>query len=185
MASLFIPDNTVLVNFATIGRMDLLRELAAGRSTWCYTVSVKSLKSSAYPGLEQLAECPGIFGVPLKLETRRELSDTQSFRTQLSKPGDSTSANLGEAESLAIITNRGLAATFVTDDNGAQRFAASNGIRYLTTWDLLKLFTRLKWLTREDSWRHVQTLGGQNRKYPALRTRNSYFLWLESPSSLA
>ncbi len=59
--------------------MDLLRVIAHGRSTWCYTVSQECEKSSHVDGLEQLADAPEIFGDPLFLETPSEHSDTQVF----------------------------------------------------------------------------------------------------------
>ncbi|MGO4145728.1 hypothetical protein AB4Y77_11630 [Paenarthrobacter sp. YAF11_1] len=181
---LFLPDNTVLVNFARIGRMDLLELVAAGRSTWCYTVAQECAKSSRVTGLEQLSRAPQIFGEPLMLETTSEYRDTQAFRAQLSKPGDRASANLGEAESLAIITNRGLGATFVTDDNGALGFAITHSIKHLTTWDLLKLLVRAKKLGREDAWDYVVVLKGHHRRYMELRAQTSFFAWLESPLGL-
>lgn len=179
-----MPDNTVLVNFARIGRMDLLRLVAAERSTWCYTVSDECEKSSRVNGLEQLAEAPEIFGEPLKLETRVEHSDTQVFRTRLSKPGDGPAANLGEAESLSIIMNRRLDVTFITDDNGALGFAEESGIVYMTTWDLLKLFVRVKHLNRSTAWQYVMTLGGNSRRYAELRDQDSFYAWLETPEAL-
>lgn len=179
-----MPDNTVLVNFAQIGRMDLLRLVAAGRSTWCYTVSEECAKSSQRSGLEQLSEARAIFGEPLKLETRVEQSDTQVFRARLKKPGDGPAANLGEAESLSIIMNRRLDATFITDDNGALGFVVEHGISYTTTWDLLKMFVRAKRLDRTEAWDHVVALGGNQRRYVELRDQDSFYAWLENPGSL-
>lgn len=181
---LFLPDNTVLVNFAQIGRMDLLRLVAAGRSTWCYTVSQECEKSSQVSGLEQLSEAPEIFGEPLKLETRVEQMDTQVFRARLKKPGDGPAANLGEAESLSIIMNRQLDAMFITDDNGALGFAVEHGIPYTTTWDLLKMFVRAKRLDRSTAWHYVLALGGHQRRYVELRDKDCFYAWLESPGAL-
>lgn len=182
--TLFLPDNTVLVNFATIERFDLLRLLAEGRSTWCYTVSQECVKSSSVTGLEQLSQAPDIFGEPLHLETPAEHLNTQVFRTQLTKPGDGPGANLGEAESLAIISCRNLPATFVTDDNGAIGFAINNGINHMTTWDLLKLFVRVNKVERSQAWDYVQTLGGNTRRYPELWDQAAFFTWLETPDAL-
>lgn len=164
--------------------MDLLQLVAAGRSTWCYTVSQECARSSNVAGLEQLSQAPQIFGEPLKLETNAEFRDTQAFRAQLSKPGDRSSANLGEAESLAIITNRGLDATFVTDDNGALGFAVNHNIKHLTTWDLLKLLVRAGRLEREEAWEYVVVLKGHRRRYAELRDQTSFLAWLESPLGL-
>lgn len=181
---LFLPNNTVLVNFALIGRFDLLRVIAEGRSTWCYTVSQECEKSSLVEGLEQLCEAPKIFGEPLKLEAPTEFMNTEVFRTQLAKPGDPKTANLGEAESLAIITGRGLDAIFVTDDNGALGFAESHDIPHLTTWDLIKLFVRIGKLGREEAWGYVIALKGDKRRYMELRDKDAFFSWLDSKDAL-
>jgi hypothetical protein len=164
--------------------MDLLRLVAAGHSTWCYTVSEECAKSSQKSGLEQLAEARDIFGEPLKLETRVEHMDTQVFRARLQKPGDGPAANLGEAESLSIIMNRQLDAIFITDDNGALGFAVENGIPYTTTWDLLKMFVRGKKVDRGTAWHYVLTLDGHRRRYEELRDQGSFYAWLETPGSL-
>lgn len=164
--------------------MDLLRLVAAGRSTWCYTVSEECAKSSRKNGLEQLSEARDIFGEPLKLETRVEQSDTQVFRARLKKAGDGPAANLGEAESLSIIINRRLDATFITDDNGALGFAVEHGISYTTTWDLFKLFVRVKKLDRSTAWHYVLDLGGHKRRYKELWDQDSFYAWLENPGSL-
>jgi predicted nucleic acid-binding protein len=179
-----MPDNTVLVNFAQIGRMDLLRLVAENRSIWCYTVADECGKSARIEGLEQLAEAPGIFGDPLKLETPVEHSDVQVFRARLRKPGDGPAANLGEAESLSIIMNRKLNVVFITDDNGALGFAAEHKIPYTTTWDLLKMFVRAKKLDRSTAWHYVRALGGHKRRYEELRNLDAFYDWLETKDPL-
>jgi hypothetical protein len=40
------PDNTVLINFAIITRMDLLSRLANGNGRWCATVAAECVESS-------------------------------------------------------------------------------------------------------------------------------------------
>lgn len=54
MAKLFLPDNTVLINFAIIGRMDLLAELLNGQGSWCLSISRECANSQPYqPDLVQ------------------------------------------------------------------------------------------------------------------------------------
>jgi hypothetical protein len=59
------PDNTVLINFAIINRMDLLERLANGNGQWCATVSGECAESARYPGLAALSAAEKIFGEPL------------------------------------------------------------------------------------------------------------------------
>ncbi|WP_322749828.1 MULTISPECIES: hypothetical protein [unclassified Frankia] len=55
MAVLLFPDNTVLINFAIINRMDLLERLANGNGHWCATVASECDSSAQRPGLSALA----------------------------------------------------------------------------------------------------------------------------------
>ena len=56
------PDNTVLINFAIINRMDLLEKLANGNGQWCATVAGECSESAKYPGLAALSAAEDIFG---------------------------------------------------------------------------------------------------------------------------
>ncbi|AEH08929.1 hypothetical protein FsymDg_1462 [Candidatus Protofrankia datiscae] len=59
MAVLLFPDNTVLINFAILNRMDLLGRLANGNGRWCATVAAECDASAQQPGLAALRSgCP-------------------------------------------------------------------------------------------------------------------------------
>jgi hypothetical protein len=107
VASLMFPDNTVLINFAIINRMDLLERLANGNGQWCATVSGECAESARYPGLAALSAAEKIFGEAL-YPNPAEHQDVQVLRNQLASPGDPPSKHLGEAETVAIITRRRL-----------------------------------------------------------------------------
>ena len=64
VAVFLFPDNTVLINFAIIDRMDLLERLANGNGRWCATVASECDLSARKPGLSALADARGIFGSP-------------------------------------------------------------------------------------------------------------------------
>lgn len=64
MAVLLFPDNTVLINFAIISRMDLLHRLANGNGRWCATVASECAESATRPGLGALDDARTIFGDP-------------------------------------------------------------------------------------------------------------------------
>ncbi|MGF7238301.1 MAG: hypothetical protein ACQSGP_25575 [Frankia sp.] len=64
MAVLLFPDNTVLINFAIINRMDLLERLANGNGRWCATVASECWTSARQPDLGALAAAGNIFGSP-------------------------------------------------------------------------------------------------------------------------
>jgi len=87
MASLMFPDNTVLVNFAIINRMNLLAKLANGNGQWCATVAGECAESARYPGLAALSAAEEIFGEPLYPDPA-EHQDVLVLRNQLARPGD-------------------------------------------------------------------------------------------------
>jgi hypothetical protein len=101
------PDNTVLINFAIINRMDLLEKLANGNGQWCATVAGECSESAKYPGLAALSAAEDIFGEPLYPDPA-EHQDVQVLRNRLASPGDPPTKHLGEAETVAIITRRRL-----------------------------------------------------------------------------
>lgn len=183
MTSLLFPDNTVLVNFALIRRVDVLAQIMVGRAAWVATVASECARSSAEPGLESMAEYPGILGDPLFPQTASEYLQARLLREDLAVPGDGPHQHLGEAETLAIIMTRGMQAVFVTDDRAARRLAAVHGIVTYTTWDMLKLAGRAKLVDPDALWGYMRTLRGLGRGGPVgVNDRASFDAWLDLPT---
>lgn len=74
---LVLPDNTLLVNFAHLNRMDLLARLVSN-GAWCASVAAECDRSATQPGLESMADAHEIFGEPLRPENGREHVMTQA-----------------------------------------------------------------------------------------------------------
>jgi predicted nucleic acid-binding protein len=177
---LVFPDNTVLINFAIINRMDLLSRLANGNGRWCATVATECAESARRPDLAALDGAREIFGEPL-FPDAAELQDVRVLRDELAVPGDRPSKHLGEAETIAIIVRRQLVCIFVTDDRDAARLATRKGVRAVDTWLLLRVAHRQSWLDADTLWGYVQTLQGQGRRPPPeARDRPSFDKWLAS-----
>jgi predicted nucleic acid-binding protein len=178
-ALLVFPDNTVLVNFAHLNRMDLLAKLVKDKGAWCASVAAECDQSAGLPGLESMADAHEIFGEPLRPETPSELVMTQAFRTRLARPGDGRLRHLGEAETLAIITSRPLRGIFVTDDRAVPVIASEQGISVVTTFDLLRVAYRTNMVDADTVWSYVQTLRQERRGWPpAVYDRPSFDKWL-------
>lgn len=174
------PDNTVLINFAIINRMDLLERLANGNGRWCATVATECAESTKRPELAALDRAGEIFGEPL-FPDQAEHQDVRVLREQLAGPGDVPTQHLGEAETLAIIIRRQLRCFFVTDDRGAARLATKNGVRVVGTWRLLKVARRTGWLDADTLWGYVLTLEGHGRGAPpGVWDRSSFDKWLSA-----
>jgi predicted nucleic acid-binding protein len=180
VTALLFPDNTVLVNFAHINRVDLLARIVGANGRWCATVAGECARSAREPGLGPLDDVPEIFGKPLFPETQAEHNDVRVLRLELAAPGDSPHQHLGEAETLAIMTRRCLAAFFVTDDRGAARLATGFGVRVYTTWDLLRLIHRVKLADPDTLWGYVQTLHSLGRgSPPGVHDRRTFDVWVD------
>lgn len=178
MPDFFFPDNTVLVNFAHINRMDLLERLLNGKGKWCATVAQECDRSSVEPGLETMREARDIFGEPLYPEDAEHL-DTYMLRQRITQPDDHPQKSLGEAETLAIMSRRFMTGFFLTDDKEAIRLAREHHIAVVTTWDLLRLAVRTKIVDADTLWGYVQTLRAQKRGTPPrVRDRLSFDLWI-------
>ncbi|MGW6280539.1 hypothetical protein [Kribbella sp. NPDC055071] len=165
--SLFFPDNTVLINFAVIGRVDLLEKLANGNGRWCLSVSQECARSARIDGLSALNGVRDFLGRPLE-PTPAELLTTRMLREAMAAPGDRPTKHLGEAETIAILTSRELRSTavFVSDDTGALIHAEAHGIKIADTWDLLLLAERVGMISAEVHAQYVAALRSADRHRP-------------------
>ncbi|UPK75999.1 hypothetical protein MU582_05005 [Nocardioidaceae bacterium SCSIO 66511] len=178
MSVVLFPDNTVLINFVIISRVDLLERLANGNGRWCASVASECARSSRQPRLAALAEMAGIFGGPL-FPDEAEHRDMLVLRAELAEPGDPKHKHLGEAETLAIMLRRRINGFFVTDDREARRLTAKNGIRAVSTWDLLRVAHKQGWVDSDTLWGYVQTLRtAQRGSPPRVHDRASMEKWL-------
>lgn len=178
---LFFPDNTVLNNFAIIHLMDELGDLIGDRGCWCATVAGECAKGATKSGLEDMSKAAAIFGDAL-YPVGAEFTDMQTIRERMLKPGDIDSDHLGEAETIAIITRRQLKGFFVTDDRDAAREAKGEGIRVVTTWDILRLMMRGRRITVSDFHAHAETLAKAKRGCPpGWPNKTAVELWLNAP----
>lgn len=180
MAVLLFPDNTVLINFAIISRIDLLERLANGNGKWCASVAAECARSSEQPHLHALREMADIFGSPL-FPGEAEYQDMLVLRAELASPGDPRHKHIGEAETLAIMLRHRTNGLFVTDDGDARRLGARKGVTVVSTWGLLRVAHRNRWVDTDTLWGYVQTLGTHRRgSPPGVRDRASLEKWLDA-----
>lgn len=175
MPSFFFADNTVLVSFATIGRMDLLESLFRGRGRWCPTVRDECLESAKQPDLDTIADAEGFLGEPIA-PTKVELLQTRVFREQLAGPQEShAKEHLGEAETLAVMVERHRFEILVTDDAGARRLAAEHNIKVVTTLTLLQMVVRVGLASPDDVLEYLRLL--RPRGAPTIRGVSDLRAW--------
>ncbi|MGA5060184.1 hypothetical protein ACPB99_22455 [Streptomyces pseudogriseolus] len=104
--SLF-PDNTVLCNFGTVGRLDLLRKVLDGCGRWTEAVAEEARRSAAYVRDLARLEAEGWLGEPIELCTDAEIALADRLRRAVfgGLPTEPL-RHLGEAETLALIQTR-------------------------------------------------------------------------------
>ena len=160
--------------------MGLLAAIVNGNGAWCATVSSECAAGALKPGLEEMAQAPGIFGDPLYPDAAEHVN-VLVLQDRMRQPGDRPTAHLGEAETITIITGRQLTAAFVTDDKDAQRQARSQGIPVYNTWHILKLAVVTGKLSAVDFQAAYVTLVEAKRGHPPCgRDRASVSAWLAS-----
>lgn len=179
MPKLFLPDNTVLINFAIIRRMDLLADLLKGEGAWRVSIARECGKPQAYhPDLDQAG---ANFGPPL-IPDAGERIDATILREAMASPGEPATQHLGEAETIAIITARRLDCLFLTDDGGAAALARRHGIAAVSTWDLLRLAHRTNKVTRPVLTGYLRTLKDADRGQPRnIISLDDLTPWLPDP----
>ncbi|WP_217129189.1 hypothetical protein [Streptomyces sp. AC558_RSS880] len=78
--SLF-PDNTVLCNFGTVGRLDLLRKVLDGCGRWTEAVAEEARRSATYVRDLARLRAEGWLGEPIELCTDAEIALADRLRT--------------------------------------------------------------------------------------------------------
>lgn len=179
MAKLFLPDNTVLVNFALIHRMDLLGELIKTQGCWCISVARECRNSAAVdPKYADMAQASAIFGTPL-VPDQAEHVEIRTLRETMASPGEPATKHLGEAETVAIMSRRHIDGFFLTDDRDAQALATHHGIPVVTTWDLLRLAHRINKLSQPVLAGYLRALRAERRgQPPGVTDQRSFLAWL-------
>ncbi|MFJ4036927.1 hypothetical protein ACIPVB_02485 [Microbacterium sp. NPDC090007] len=152
-------DNTVPINFALIRRTDLLRSLLDGRGAWTGAVQAEcedSIATGLYPGLE---EVPGLIAHTW-IADDGEQAQARRIRREIRRPDEPFLKSYGEAESLAVFTNRGLKGVFLTDDRGARRYVEDRAltVAVVSTAELLAIAVNLKLLRAHEGAEYIVTL---------------------------
>jgi predicted nucleic acid-binding protein len=138
--SLF-PDNTVLCNFGSVRRLDLLRKVLDGCGRWTEAVAEEARRSAAY--VRDLAQLPaeGWLGEPIELCTDAEIALADRLRRAVFGGAPTEPLrHLGEAETLALIQTREefAGAVWITDDRDAGEYATARGIPVKTSVTVMR-----------------------------------------------
>lgn len=156
---LLFTDNTVPINFSLIGQLPILRQLLNGNGAWTGAVHAEcenSVRTGLYPDLGDVLR----FIDHCYLADEAEHRQARTIRNDIARPDEPFPKSFGEAETLAVIENRGIPAAFLTDDLGAAQYVASRGlsVTVTTTAELLALAVTVGLLTDDAARDHVLEL---------------------------
>lgn len=132
MPTLLFPDNTVICNYAAVGRLDLLQEVVGANGCWTQAVFAEARKSARHiPAMADLFTDPWL-GDPIEIEDFEQVE-----RIRVASLGGNRAEptqHLGEAETCHLIhTDPDYAdSKWITDDVAAFGFGKQLGI---VTWD--------------------------------------------------
>lgn len=161
---LLLTDNTVPINFSLIGQIPLLRDLLNGQGAWTGTVQAEYENSVSTGLYADLADVAGFIAHSF-IATDEEQKQARTIRRDIAKPDEPFPRSFGEAESIAVIRNRGLQAAFLTDDVGAAVYVELRelGLKIITTAELLALAVNLGSIAEDTGRDYVLSLSRQGR----------------------
>lgn len=136
------PDNTVLCNFACIGRTDALIDHLRGRGRWVEAVAAEAKKSAAYlPDLAAVVGHGSPMGEPIRIDEPADVAAVDRLRRVVfGGTSDRPLQHLGEAQTchLLLTDTQFTGATWVTDDREAYKYAQQQGLITRNTVDIFR-----------------------------------------------
>jgi len=140
MTEFLFPDNTVLCDFAAVGRIDLLKEVLGGRGRWTEAVAHEASQSARYlPALASLATGKWL-GAPIEITEESDIQQIERIRRVVFGGTEAKPLrHLGEAQSCYVILNWAefVGSWWITNDRDALRYARFQGITTRETIDLI------------------------------------------------
>ena len=141
MDTCWFPDNSVIINFAVVDRLDLLRSCLHGQGRVVEAVHYEIGQSqSRVPHLHKL-DREDWFGAPIRIEDAHEQRAVESMRKNRFGGEDrKPREHLGESQTLHVLrTDPAYAGSvWITEDRGAFRVAQAMGLIARDTRALLE-----------------------------------------------
>lgn len=138
--SYWFPDNSVIVNFAHLDRLEMLRNYLRGNGRVVQAVANEIVDSGGH--VPQLAgfELEAWFGKVIRVTRDAERDTVENIR-RFRFGGDrfKPKEHLGESETLYVIQNKPTYrdSVWITEDGDAYRFGKQQGIITKNTFDVL------------------------------------------------
>jgi hypothetical protein len=140
MTEHLFPDNTVLCNFAAVGRLDLLRSVLGGRGRWTEALAAEASKSArVLSALHGLLD-QGWLGEPIEITNESDIRKIERIRRAVFGGTDNKPLrHLGEAQTCYVIKNwtEFAGSWWISDDRDALRYAKFQRITTRETIDIV------------------------------------------------
>lgn len=134
-------DNTVLCNFAAIGRIELLESFLRGRGRWTEAVEYEALQSRGHhPDLGRLIDGGWLGDAIEAAQSEDEMKQIERIRRSVfGGAPEKPTQHLGESETIFLIKNRleFHGAWWMSDDREAVAYGRAQGLITKQTIDLM------------------------------------------------
>lgn len=165
MATAIFPDNTVLINFACVDRLDLLEGWLRGRGRWTQAVRYEAEQSARYwPNLRSLLE-RGWLGEAIEPEEGAIASIERLRRGVFGGNRRQPLKHLGEAQTCYLIKHdpRWNESWWISDDRDALEFAHHQWITTRQTMDIFSSIVDDGDLLAEEAFSIMHKIGAHSR----------------------
>lgn len=153
------------MNFAAVGRVDIVEAAVDGLGEWTETVSDEVYDNSNRPNFQTLTAVPTFMPIPIQ-PTLVELTAAMGIRDKFALPGDPPDKHLGESETLAIIQSRFATneAMLLTEDQGVILECTRRGLRTGGTRRVLEMAASSRYLSWVEADQVAQDILAAKRK---------------------
>lgn len=173
MTTYLFPDNTVLCNFATVRRLDLLAAVLNGRGRWTAAVEYEASRSAQHlPDLERLQQ-EGWLDEPVEITDDGHQRQVEGIRRAVfGGTEDKPLQHLGEAETCFVIREwvEFAGSWWISDDRDALRYARFQKIQTYETMDLVSLGVANGDVTAKDGFALLNRMADEGRSLRLPRT---------------
>ena len=167
------PDNTVLCNFAAVGRVDLLHTYLGERGRWTEAIEAEARKSANFlPGLAQILD-GGWMGPPIEITDDEDIRRIDVIRRDVFGGRSSDPLkHLGEAQTCFLIHRvpKWKGSTWISDEGDALEFARFQNIPAMETIDVMGHLVADYEISTADAMALMRAMDGADRAVRLPRT---------------
>jgi predicted nucleic acid-binding protein len=167
MMTFCLPDTTVLVNYGSVGRIDLLETYLDRRGRWVESVWHEARKASSVVyelRRMKVEDLEGFLGPPIAITDHDAVEDIRVGR--LGASPSEPFKNLGEAETLHLIMSDPAFkdAIWISDDRQAARFAERRGVTTVDTTGVMESLCSGRILSAQEGYNLLRQMADAGNK---------------------